>query len=183
MPNEEKLKRTIEAVAELEKGVELFDNGDFDTAIACLSAAIRMDSDMKILTVAYHYRGLCFSSKGMVDRAIEDFTRRIGFGDKPSATYQARGICFTRKGLHDRAIEDFSEAIRLDPGRANAYTGRGLSYQKLGNCGKAIEEYSDAIRLDPQNGAAFLGRSTCYAEQGMQNEANRDREKADSLGF
>jgi tetratricopeptide (TPR) repeat protein len=63
-----------EALAALEKGKELFEEGKYDDAIGELNRALTID---KKLAEVYFFRGNAYCDKGDYDKAIADFTAAL----------------------------------------------------------------------------------------------------------
>ena len=98
-------------------GVDAFESGDFDSAIAQCTNVI--NDDMKIKgehAVAYINRAIAYLKKGNYKQAIDDFTMGIGIG---------------RYDLRDTSF-------------AMAFCNRGFAYGKLGEKDKRIADYKVA---------------------------------------
>jgi tetratricopeptide (TPR) repeat protein len=142
-----------EAETLFERGKMFFDRGDYETAIADFSEAIRMDPNM---AKAYRLRG----SSLII----------IATGDKANFERQTQS--------YDRAIADLTQAIRLDPNDAKAYYARGTAYAIMDNNDKAVADYTQAIRLDPNDAAAYYARGTMYDVKKEYGRAVADFEAA-----
>src|ERR1700730_13675219 len=82
-------------------------NGDYDRAIADLSAFIRLNP---ISVKALNDRGLSYANKGEYDRAIDDYTEAIRLDWGSALSYSYRGSAYEKKGELDKALADFREA-------------------------------------------------------------------------
>ena len=106
----------------LHKGRTFLQQGDFVSAIAAYTEAIRLDPT---IPKAYCDRGYAYSQKGEMDNAVRDYTEGIRLEPTIPKTYCNRGNAYAQKGEMDNAIRDYTEAIRLDPEFAIAYYNRG----------------------------------------------------------
>ncbi len=109
------------------RGSAYYDKGDYDSAIADLSEAIRLDpKDAN----AYYHRGLAFAGIGnaAVERAIADF---IQLDPKSVGAYYNRGNAYNNKGDYKRAIADYDAALRLDPTLKDAAKYRQFALAQL----------------------------------------------------
>jgi tetratricopeptide (TPR) repeat protein len=61
----------------------------------------------------YYNRGIAWSDKGDLDRAIADYDQAIRLNPKHEHAYVNRGVAWSDKGDLDRAIADYTEAIQL----------------------------------------------------------------------
>jgi tetratricopeptide (TPR) repeat protein len=146
----------------LDQGNAAYEKGDFDTAIARFTEAIRLDPTSGW---AYFVRGAAYASKGELDNAIADCTEAIRHDPTFTVAYNGRGMVYQGKREFDKAIADYTEAIRLDPWGGAVYGRRGDAYASKGEWDKAIADGMEAIHIlsdDPeaQNRVAWW-RATC----------------------
>ena len=176
------------ASAYLNRGEAYRVKRDYDRAIADISEAIRLEEGQRTsnplledelfkqffdsnrstnnLSVAYNNRGVTYSSKGELDRAIADYDESIRLDPKEAVTYKNRGQTHQRKGDLDRAIADFDQAIALSPKFAEAYLRRGAARGAKGDPDGAIADYSEAVRHDSRYVAAYNTRGVAYETKG-----------------
>jgi tetratricopeptide (TPR) repeat protein len=126
----------------LDQGKAAYERGDFDTAIACLTEAIRLDPTPASV---YSDRGGTYATKGDYDKAIADYTEAIRHDPTFTEAYNNRGMVYQIKREFDKAIADYTEAIRLDPWNGAAYGRRGDAYARKGEWDKAIADGEEAV--------------------------------------
>ncbi len=84
--------------------------GDYDSAIADYTQAIRLDpTDAS----AYYGRGLAYFFTGDYDSAIADYTEAIRLDPKNAMAYYDRGLAYRLKGQRAAAERDYAQAKRL----------------------------------------------------------------------
>ena len=127
---------------------------------------------------AYINRGVAYTKKGEVDRAIADYTKAIAIDPKLAQAYNNRGVVYKKKGEVDRAIADYTKAIALNPNLAGAYYNRGYAYTKKGKVDRAIADYTKAIALDPDDAEAYYNRGVVYGRKGDKEREIADFRKA-----
>ncbi len=128
----------------IDRGNVAAENGNWDSAIAHYTEAIRLDpKDAQ----AYCVRGATYWVMGDRDKAIADYTEIIRLRPKLALAYSCRGNLYAMRGDWDSAIADFTQAIRLDPSYADAYNSRGTAYEKKGENRKAERDFAEAKRL------------------------------------
>ncbi len=154
---------------------ELYQEGDYDGAIAAYTKAIALNSKD---AVACNNRGAAYAKKGEYDRAITDYNKAIALNPKNANAYSNRGSIYYRKGEHDRAIKDHDEAIVLNPKHAKAYNNRGNAYGGKGEYNRAIADYDKAIAINPKYADAYSNRGATYYEKDEYNRAIADYDKA-----
>ncbi len=134
----------------------LFDQGDYDGAIAAYSeAAYSTPND----PVIFNMRGQAYSRKGDYDRAIADHNQALRIHRYKGGTFQVgtayflRGYAYSGKGDYDSAIADYNEALKsryvgvynLDNNIIRQiYYNLGFAYDKKGQEDLAIENYKNA---------------------------------------
>ena len=149
-----------------EHGLEKYNAGDYQGAIADYTEAIRLQPDY---AAAYYSRGLAKSDLGNKQGAIADYTEAIqinknwggfnsGYHGLPTA-YNNRGIAKSALGDKQGAIADYTEAIGLKPDYADAYYNRGIAKSDLGNKQGWMADYREAARLYQQQGKTENYRS------------------------
>jgi len=148
---------TGNANAAYDRGVNYYNNGDYNRAITEFTAAIRINQNQ---SAYYTYRGLAYFRTGDYDRAIADFNQVIQWNPNNDSFYNARGLAYHYKGDYDRAIVDYEAAIRLDPNRADSMNNLALAQQRQlpsqseQSNGQAIPTQADvgqAVPAQPQN--------------------------------
>ncbi len=72
---------------------------------------------------AYINRGVAYTKKGEVDRAIADYTKAIALDPDDAEAYYNRGVVYGRKGDKEREIADFRKALEINPSYQNAKKG------------------------------------------------------------
>src|SRR5437588_5235019 len=71
---------------------------------ACTRAIASRGSKGRDLARLFYNRGVEYSRKSDLDRAIADFSEAIRLDPKDAATYNGRGLAYEAKGETDRAI-------------------------------------------------------------------------------
>jgi tetratricopeptide (TPR) repeat protein len=147
-PNSAPVQSVQRAKSYFDSGKTLHSRGDYVTAIADYTEAIRLNPND---AATYNNRGNAYYSKGDYYQAIADYTQAIRLNPNDAAAYNNRGNAYANKGDYYQAIADYTQAVRLDPNDANAYFGRGLAYYSKKYYDRAIADYEQAVRIDPNN--------------------------------
>ena len=158
-----------------DRGIEYYNKGNYDRAIAEYTEAIRLNPN---LTAAYANRGVVYHEKGDYNRAITDYTEAIRLNPNEADYYNIRGIAYENKGDYDRAIADHTQAIRLAPNNADTYDWRGQAYYNKGDYDRAIADFTQQMRLEPNTASAYNWRGYAYMEKGNYRQARADVNKA-----
>jgi Tfp pilus assembly protein PilF len=167
----------IAALSSFDRGMNYYDQEDYETAIMEFTEAINR---YNAYADAYLYRGRAHHNKEDYDKAIADYSQAIRLDPNNSDGYFLRGnIYYFEKEDYDKAIVDYSQVIRLEPNNApNSYFRRAYSYGQKRDYDKAIADYSQAIRLDPNDATAYNNRGVSYKNKGDYDKAIADYEAA-----
>ena len=141
----------------LDKCHELLLVNKFDEALAILNEGISKNKNTAIL---FNFRGLVWSFKGEVDKAIADYTAAIGLAPKYQEAYSNRAAAWARKDELKKAIEDYNLALNISPKDTSDIFYRGSTYSELGDYEKAFSDFKNAIKLD-----------TKWAEESFKKES------------
>lgn len=97
-----------------DRGVQVFNREDFDSAIDEFTEAIQFNPNS---AASYNFRGRAFLETGDLDRAQADFEKCIQLDPNIADAYAGIGNIYLIKG-DNRAIERLENAVRLEPGNA-----------------------------------------------------------------
>jgi RNA polymerase sigma factor (sigma-70 family) len=147
----------------------------FENALDFYNAEIRAKPSS---AAAYQQRGLIWTNKGQLDKAIADYNEVIRLDPSHAWAYANRGNAWSAKGDQDKAIADLGEAIRLDPQYAWAYGCRGYAWSEKNNLDKAIADYTETIRIDPKATWAYISRGNAWFAKNEYDRAIADYTEA-----
>ena len=169
----------IEISSPYASGLDRYERGDLEGAIADFTEAIRLDPKN---IDAYCYRGNAFRKQGVLEKAITDFSTAIKLNPNNSyKSYNNRGNLRLKKGNLSGAIADYTDAIYIKADYADAYYNRGLAYKKEGDLESAIADYTDAIYIKADYANAYYNRGLAYKKEGDLESAIADWQEATSL--
>jgi tetratricopeptide (TPR) repeat protein len=137
------------AVEFYNRGVDYFEQGDLDRAIADYTEAVRLDPQQRHVP-AYQNLAAAYLALGDFDRAVADATRLLERDPHNASALCLRAGMYDLQGEFDKAIADYTEAIRLHPHDVQGYHNRGESYLGQRDWDKAIADLTEAIRLYAQ---------------------------------
>jgi Tfp pilus assembly protein PilF len=125
---------------------------------------------------AYNNLGNAYYSKGLADKAIEQYQAALKIRPDFIEMYNNIGNIYYSKGLIDKAIEEYQTALRLKPDYIMVHNNLGLAYQSKGLFDKAIEEYQTALRLKPDFAKPHFNLGLIYLKNGTIDMARREFE-------
>ncbi len=167
----------------LEEGLELLEEGNYDTALEKFTTVIEMYESPEV----YYNIGYIKASQKRYDESIIAFRKAIKIDQKFARAYKALGEVFLKTGQTEKA-EDmmqrageiymeqnmsqeaelaFHEVLKLNPNTTNIYNSLGILYRRNNDFIKAIQAYEKALRVDPEDENIFfnLGRACFDAKQ------------------
>jgi tetratricopeptide (TPR) repeat protein len=150
------------AIARNNRGVAYIETRKYDSAIADLSEAIRLDPKY---AHAYNNRGWAHNEKQNYQQALADLDEAIRLNPKLAYFYNNRGNAHRGKNDFDRAIADYGEAIRIDPKFAFPYNNRAWVYIEKRDFDPALADLNEAIRLGSNFARAYNNRGRVYLEK------------------
>ncbi len=129
---------------------------------ACDRAISSGELTGRALALAHSNRGVEWTARGDLTRAIADYDQAIQHDPSQAAAFHNRGTARASKRDFDGAIADYAEAIRRNPKYGSAFGRRGLAHFSKGDLDRAISDYDQSIRLDDKQGR-HLFRGTAGA--------------------
>lgn len=141
---------------------------------ACTRAIGSGELTQKDLAATYNNRGIAYSAKGDLERAIADFDKSLELYPGYINALMDRGIAYGTKGDHERALADFSAAVRANPRLADPYNGRCYTLALMGQAAAAIADCDRALALAPNTPYILDSRAYAYLRAGDFRRAAAD---------
>ena len=128
-------------------GVQAFESGDYDDALAALQKALDMDPAKPEFN---YYRALTLGRTGRYDEAVSLLKELV---DRDPAGYQkARydiAAIYSKRGMFDKAVETLEEARAADPESARVQLEMAYAYKNLKDYRTSLRYLGRAAELDP----------------------------------
>lgn len=141
---------------------------------------VAIESNCKLDSVIYYYRGLLHYYLHWFYEALLDFEMAIDKDDEPGAClYLARGRSFACLSMLNEAIKDFSIAINLDDKWIDAYLCRGKCSYLIGDNTQAFMDFQKLIVLDPKNPKVHIYAGNLLMTTGAYSDATKAYQNAD----
>lgn len=172
-------------IIQLEAGVCLLSNGEYDRALAKLDIATR-----SLSSYPYAWAIQCWAAveAGAYEEAIAAGRRAQELDPQNPIVNNTLGILFStlaadpRSPAHQRrlewAIQYYQRAIQLSPRDASAHNNLGDALQRAGRLEEAIGQYREAARLGPALAEPHYNLGNLLAGQGKLDEAVEAYRKA-----
>ena len=133
----------------IETGLELFSDGDVESAVDCFKKSIELEATPE----GYTYWGWMLSFTGELDEAIAKCKVAISMDPEFGNPYNDIGTYFMKKGELENAVpwlERAKDCARYEP-RQYPFLNLGRIYLSQGMFLKALREFEGALQFDPEN--------------------------------
>jgi tetratricopeptide (TPR) repeat protein len=152
--------------------------GNYDEAIANLSAAMAMDPNY---SEYYNERGNIFLRLGRLEEARADYLKAIELSPPYFEVFTNLGQCYRRLGAMAEAITAYSRALDLEPDHVLAFLGRGKAHEELDQTEAAIADYTAALACDSALWDALASRAVLHYQAGNFAASVADFDRAIAL--
>lgn len=139
----------------LNQGFELYQQGQYDSALALYDKAISLDADHPI---AWMNRGDTLDELGRYSEALAAYNRSIELDPQNATVWSNRGFVLYQQGHHQEALISYTGALDIDPDHTIAWLNRGVALHHLERYDDALAAYSKAAEIEPQNTLIWLNR-------------------------
>ncbi|MDF0589688.1 tetratricopeptide repeat protein [Candidatus Methanocrinis natronophilus] len=157
------------------KGVALYNLGEYDEAVQAYDEAIRLDPEFAI---AWNNKGLALRNLGEYDEAVQAYDEAIRLDPEFAIAWNNKGLALYNLGEYAEAVQAYDEAIRIDPEYALAWYSKGLALYNLGEYAEAVQAYDEAIRIDPEYALAWYSKGLALYNLGEYAKAIRSYDEA-----
>ena len=152
----------------LDQGLELFNQGQYEQALEIFNAAAALDEKQPTLWANI---GNAYSKMNQHEQAIEAYDRAIALAPEDPTLYQNMGGIYGSMGNTVKAQELYEKAVSLsaygDPKAAAVnYYNMGVTFINSGQSAEAVEALTKALQADPdyaeahyQLGISLLGNN------------------------
>ncbi len=159
----------------LDRGIELYENGEYARAERSLRDALQAEPDS---TAALHYLGLTLSHQGEYREAVGPLQRAVALDPEAPAIRLSLGVAYYRSGSSGLAILELERVVAAEPRNGSALLMLGLAHQAQRQDTQAVPYFERAAAADPDLAQLALynaGLSCWRAEQPERAEVFLER--------
>jgi len=129
----------------------------------------------------YNLRGVTHFDNKNYNKAVEDFSKAIQFGDNDCTLYANRGDAYLKINDYVNAMADLNTAIKLDSTDSRSYFLRASVFLEVEEFNNALQDFTTAIKLEPNKAAYYNDRGFTLKKLNKINDAVADFKKAIEL--
>ena len=156
------------------KGLALFTDKRYDSALTSLEEAIEKQSDF---VPALYLKSLTLQELKQFDKALEAIDNAIALQPSNPFLYSSKSRILDEMQRYSEAAVALTEAIELYP-LVEYYARRGILYEEQDKLELALADFSKAIELDPNDVKIYILRIDIYNKQEKNDLALLDIKKA-----
>ena len=136
-----------EAKTFYDQGVSLYQQGDYEGALAAFDQGLALESNDIGLQL---YRGRALAKLDKNQMALDQFLRLVAAGHeaRKAALVEIAGI-YARTQNHREAVDYYTQALELLPDRGDIYLARGSSQMELANYPAAETDFKRTADVSP----------------------------------
>lgn len=131
--------------ARFARGVALYKNKNYDSALIDFNVCINFDS----LNFDYYYhKALVYHDLGRFDNALLNYNKAIDLNNTNINPYLGKGILFMEHKDYNTAFDLFSQALTINPNNINILANRGYVLYQSGQYELSISDFNKCILID-----------------------------------
>jgi len=144
LPEDKSIDINETAYAHYQKGVEYYNSGEFDEALAAVNEAI---SHKSTFAQFYQLRGDIYSAQNKFQSALESYEEAIKYRSNFTVVYQSKGEIYLKMKQYDDALKAFKKVRANNPLElfTNLYIAQ--CYMELNELEVAYNDLADYRRL------------------------------------
>ncbi|MGK7912593.1 MAG: tetratricopeptide repeat protein [Synechococcus sp.] len=152
---------------QFEKGEELFEQGNFEKAIAAYDRALNIDSNV---ASAWSRRGDALVELGRYREAIDSYNGSLSINPYDEAVRMNLALILGQMRKYKAAVVNYDKVIESDPEQSTAWHNRGVRLMQLGRLNLALKSFETALEHSPERLDIWIARG--YLLRSL--ERNRD---------
>jgi tetratricopeptide (TPR) repeat protein len=167
-----------DATQHLQRGKELFSEGNLDDAIPEFRQAVNRDPKMY---QPHLMLGKALDEKGYKDAAIAEFRRVILLAPDEAEAHFDLASALDEKGDRNGAITEYRTALRLNPNNDMAHVKLGVDIGRENDLVGEVNEYREALRINPNNARAHEALAKWYEKTMGRDDAKKEQQESRRL--
>jgi len=169
-----KKKSQEESKSQFLRGVQLYQEGQYDLAIENFESVLKDNPDF---AEGYYNIGMAYLKKGDLENAIAHMAKTIGLKPEFIQAYFGLGQVYMEKGEKDKATDMLKQAADIAPDDASTYVNLGILYFTNNEDSLALEALLKAKDIDPSLPQTYYQLGLVYTRMGELDKTIESFEK------
>lgn len=161
----------------LSRGVDLYQNGDYEGSVREFRRAIALDTYSENGIKAYDFMAQAYLKLERTEDAEKTYKEALRLFPNSDPIYLKLGNLYYSQGKYKEAEAEYLKATRLNPSSENLYP-LGQLYLSAERYSEAEDTFLKILRTEPRNYGALYSLGQVYARQGLYSEAIKKFEEA-----
>ncbi|HUI91430.1 MAG TPA: tetratricopeptide repeat protein [Chitinivibrionales bacterium] len=160
--------RPGDAAAQKNLGDLLYEQKNFEGALAAYQAALKADPEIKGFYKRYVE---IVTTLGLTKEIFPAMRGAIAAGEADAQMYETMGNTNAKSGACAKAIEYYQKALQLDPKRVKILSSLAQCQAKMGNTNEAVISYEQAVAMNPDAAEEYRVLGDLYEQQNKTSQA------------
>ncbi len=167
------LTPTLTGYQNFTQGMQAFDSGDNEAAIAYFTQTIALDPGY---VDAYYFRGVAYYYTARLNAALRDYTQTLALKPDYLDAYANRAQVQYELGAYAAALTDIDASLDIYEENSGAHYLRAQIQLQLSNPTEALADFTRVLEIDPEWTGVHAERGWVYFDQGDYAAALNDFE-------
>jgi tetratricopeptide (TPR) repeat protein len=160
--------RPGDALAQKNLGDLLYEQKNFEGALACYQAALKADPAIKGFYKAYVE---IVTTLGLSKEILPAMRGAIASGEADAQMYETMGNINKKAGAYPKAIEYYQKALSIDPKKVSILSDLAQCQAKNGNTNEAVISYEQAVAMNADAVEEYKNLGDLYMQQNKANQS------------
>ncbi len=165
----------------LSRGIDFFQNGNYDQAIVEFKASAGFAPFSDNSAQAYNFMAQSYLNLEKTDQAIATYKQAILIYPVRDDFHLALGDIYTQEGNASEALKEYEAAVRFNPDSADNRYSLGQSYLGEGQLDDARKQFQAVTKLLPNSASGYYGLGQVARASGDYPDAIDQLNKAISV--
>jgi Tfp pilus assembly protein PilF len=153
-------------------------DGEFDQAVALLSAMVKEESGNYEL---FALRAMAYRKLHKFQLSIDDFDAALKIEPNNADLRSEKGVSLFHYKALDLALIEMNAAVELDPENPYRYSSRAYIKDALKDIDGAIADYQKTVEIDPDDAIALNNLGMLEEKKGNMSKAKKLFDHSDKL--
>jgi tetratricopeptide (TPR) repeat protein len=150
------------------KGNELFNNGDYEGALAQYNAILQLDPQN---ANASYDKGNVLVIMNDYSKAVNSYSEALAIDYTMDSAAYNKGIALMKLGNSSDAIKSYEEALNINPNNTKALNNVGVVYGNSHDYDEAVNWYDKALQINPNYILAMSNKGIALMKLGKYEDA------------